>query len=704
MLSWLALGFLLLQDGDAGLLKRAQAVAERAGDLDPFVRAEASAEAARLCEEQDEALSKSRNASAMIVRALAGRIEAAALLRMPERIARQAVCELITPAKDQIPDLLRLLEARDLGLKMAACRALGRVEDQALRQTISTSLGHGMRRAGSADLLFNLVNAAWRGGGNPHPFLVGDADPDRSAIAIAALCNLPTLVLTEAFAPSLSRILESEKIDRTLRSLLIRAVGRRSPSALGPLLSIRDRKFRSEIVDVLDRTLADPLATPALFEAWKDAKTKKLDDGKDPPQPLMSWIEGWLKRLCGEGVTPENFSKWVQANYRTQLDKQADAAIARGAAGLRKAFEKETSWKNSPGGVVGVGAFAAYALLKCDVPPADPIVERCLNTVLERDPEGIYSASLAAMALAAAVEKGAPRRERLERRAQRIAGILADSQLKSGGWSYAAKVYPDQTVDGWSYDLSNTQFAILGLRAAVNAGAKVPRSTWERALALLEKTQASDGGWSYHAADSAPYTRMTAAGAGSWILCRISLDEKLTPADAAAETPQIRDALQWLRLAMEAAQLSSPPDYYLLYSVERICMASGIEKLGTRDWYADGASLLVRSQSGQGLWAGGNGTIIDTCMALLFLRKAFIVRPVVATESAERRASPEETLAVFERRKESLSVEGVKEIRVDRDAKTSFIRIVVGSEADARRLREMLGREIEGVPLRFMVE
>jgi hypothetical protein len=623
---------------------------------------------------------------------------------MPEKIARQAACDLLTPAKDQIPDLLRLLEGRDLGLKVAVCRALGRVEDSALRQSISSSLGHGMRRAGSADLLFNLVNSTWRGTGNPHPFLVGDADPDRAAIAIAALCNLPTLVLTETFAPSLSRILESEKIDRSHRSLLIRAVGRRSPSVLGPLLSIRDRKLRAEIVEVLDRTLADPLATPALFEAWKDAKAKKLEDGNNPPRPLTSWIESWLTRLCGEGVTPDNFPKWVQANYRTQLDRQADAAIARGAAGLRNAFEKESQWKNSPGGVVGVSAFTAYALLKCELTPADPVVERCLTAVLERDPEGIYGASLAAMALAAAVEKGAPRRERLVGRAQRIAGILADSQLKTGGWSYAAKVYADQTVDGWSYDLSNTQFAILGLRAAVNAGAKVPRTTWERALALLEKTQAPEGGWSYHAADTPPYARMTAAGASSLILCRISLDEKLTPADAAAETPQIRDALQWLRFAMEAAPLSSPPDYYLLYSLERLCMASGIAKLGTRDWYADGASLLVRSQSRQGVWSGSNGAIPDTCMALLFLRKAYIARPEVATEAAERRSSPEEALAVFERRKESLSVEGVKEIRVDRDAKTSFIRIVVGSEAEVRRLREALGREIDGVPLRFVIE
>ena len=120
------------------------------------------------------------------------------------------------------------------------------------------------------------------------------------------------------------------------------------------------------------------------------------------------------------------------------------------------------------------------ALLKCDVAPDDPGIARALDVVLDRDPEGIYAASLAAMALGAAIERIAPRREKLERRLRRIAEILVDSQLRTGGWAYGARTALDQPFDGWSYDLSNTQFALLGLRAAANGGAKVPRATWER--------------------------------------------------------------------------------------------------------------------------------------------------------------------------------------------------------------------------------
>jgi hypothetical protein len=66
-------------------------------------------------------------------------------------------------------------------------------------------------------------------------------------------------------------------------------------------------------------------------------------------------------------------------------------------------------------------------------------------------------------------------------------------------------------------------------------------------------------------------------------------------------------------------------------------MISGMEKLGNCDWYAEGATLLARSQGADGTWRGAHGAVPDTCMALLFLRKAFVGRPAVPTESGGRR-------------------------------------------------------------------
>lgn len=673
------LAFALLLAQEAG---RLQAVVDRACDLDPVVRADAAKEAIRLA----ATIPESGSVPARIVLALAGKHDPAALLRLSERSARQVACDLLTPTKEQLPDVLKLLEAKDRGVRIAAGRALGRVEDPVLRRTISSALGHGMRRTNSDDVLFALIASAWQGNASSHLFHIADADPERAGLALAALCNVPSLVVTEGFAPSLLRALENGKIERPLRSLLIRVVGRGSPWALCPLLAVRDRELRAEIVETLDRTLVDPLAAPALHAAGR---------GKLLDPTLLPWIEQRLKMLCGDDVTLENFPKWAQANVPKLVEKQADAAVSKGAAGLLRLTERSASWKSSPGGLAGLSAFAAYALLQSGIAPDDPGLARCLDAVLDRDPQGIYATSLSALALAAAVEKGAPRRERLERRLQGIADVLVASQLKSGGWSYVALVGFDQTTAGWSYDLSNTQFAILGLRAAANAGAKIPRSTWERALHLLEKAQLEDGGWTYQGKDGPSYPRMTAAGASSWILCRISLDEKLAPATA-ADSFRIRNATSWLARATDPARMPALPDFYLLYSVERLCMIAGIGTLGGRDWYAEGASILIRSQGPDGVWRGSHGAVADTCMALLFLRKAFVARPDIPTETARRRVTPEQ---IYEQRLESFLAEGVKEVRVERDS----LLLLVESDAEAKRLAELLGVEIDGVPLRFKV-
>jgi len=505
--------------------------------------------------------------------------------------------------------------------------------------------------------------------------------------------------VTEGFTPSLARALDNDRVDRTSRSLLIRSLGKRSPESLCPLLTLRDRKLRAEIVDALERSLANPLAAPAVYEAWREAKERKLDDGKTPPQPLTVRLEGWLKRLCGESVTPDSFAAWHKSTYRSHVDRQADAAIQRGVAGLRKAYDREMTDRSA--NPLALSALTVYALLKCDAPPDDPTIARALDLLIERDPEGIYAVSLAALGLATALEKGAPWREKLERRLRRMAEILVDSQLKSGGWSYGTRAYPDQSLAGWSYDISNTQFAILGLRAAANAGAKIPRATWERALALLDKAQMPDGGWSYEG-DGGSTDSRTAAGAYCWIICATSLDEKLAP-EVAAQNARLRGALNWLARSAESKSLASPPDYYFLYSLERLCMVAAIERLGTRDWYVEGASLLVRSQSREGTWSGGFSPGIDTSMALLVLRKAFVARPDIATEPA-RRVTEEQAREAHARHGESLFRPGVKEIRPECDKSGWFILVVAESEEAAKALKRELSPNIDGVPLRVVVE
>src|SRR6185295_3979031 len=71
---------------------------------------------------------------------------------------------------------------------------------------------------------------------------------------------------------------------------------------------------------------------------------------------------------------------------------------------------------------------------------------------------------------------------------------------KFGVWGYPAE----------PIDMSNTQFALLGLRAGVKLGYEVPPKTLERCATALVAWQDSSGGFGYRS-DREPTAGMTAA-------------------------------------------------------------------------------------------------------------------------------------------------------------------------------------------------
>src|SRR5205823_79003 len=63
--------------------------------------------------------------------------------------------------------------------------------------------------------------------------------------------------------------------------------------------------------------------------------------------------------------------------------------------------------------------------------------------------------------------------------------------------------------------------------------------------------------------------------------------------------------------------------YYCLWSVERVCVSMGLERLGGKDWYNWGAEILLANQGNDGSWRGYFGDCgADTAFSLLFLRRA----------------------------------------------------------------------------------
>jgi hypothetical protein len=69
-------------------------------------------------------------------------------------------------------------------------------------------------------------------------------------------------------------------------------------------------------------------------------------------------------------------------------------------------------------------------------------------------------------------------------------------------------------------------------------------------------------------------------------------------------------------------------DLYFYWSLERVCVIYGYDKLGGVDWYEAGAHTLVSKQAANGTWlAGGSyGAEVHTSFAVLFLLKSNLAR------------------------------------------------------------------------------
>lgn len=86
-------------------------------------------------------------------------------------------------------------------------------------------------------------------------------------------------------------------------------------------------------------------------------------------------------------------------------------------------------------------------------------------------------------------------------------------------------------------------------------------------------------------------------------------------------------------------------DLYFLWSLERVGVVYGLQKIGNVDWYAVGSDILIPHQHADGSWSGGHSDEVDTSFALLFLARSNLVRDLSAKvqrdpSNAELRGGP----------------------------------------------------------------
>ncbi|MDP6540787.1 MAG: hypothetical protein QF903_00035 [Planctomycetota bacterium] len=328
-------------------------------------------------------------------------------------------------------------------------------------------------------------------------------------------------------------------------------------------------------------------------------------------------------------------------------------AVDRGVEWLIASQRRDGSWGENdmtPGGHRDprndLTAFCTYTLLKCRVGQGHPAVRRALAFLEQGEPNTNYATSTLLMALAATGD------ERYEKRIRSLTQRLIDARVSGHDiWGYPR--HPSIVTD-----LSNTQYAALGLRAAMEAGVSVPDKLWlrlvERVLRHQEEPRAVEdpegtgtattrleAGFAYLLPDPAnpsfgynvPNASMTAAGLALLRIAEEGLGGKLPRSvGRAAERARVQ-GWAWLDAHFAAEKNDGGAQawlYYYLYGIERVGALFGRDEIGGQDWYQAGARGLVKWQRTEGHWQQGAYQQwprqpmphANTCFALLFLVKA----------------------------------------------------------------------------------
>jgi hypothetical protein len=216
------------------------------------------------------------------------------------------------------------------------------------------------------------------------------------------------------------------------------------------------------------------------------------------------------------------------------------------------------------------------------------------------------------------------------------------------------------------FDHSNMQYHALGLRACHDSGIrfeesflKLVEAHWrttqipdaggkKEPLALdtqLEKkadpkkgpvgatsvmpldANASPDGWGYSGNEKS-WGSMTVGAVGALCILDYMMGKDWR------KDEDVLQGLQWMNKHMvfdQNPELGAKWHYYYVYGVERVGMLFGTERIGTHMWYREGAEYLLAQQGAGGNW----NDVVDTCFAILFLRRA-TRRLDVATGGSKR--------------------------------------------------------------------
>jgi hypothetical protein len=354
--------------------------------------------------------------------------------------------------------------------------------------------------------------------------------------------------------------------------------------------------------------------------------------GQNYKTNLNSWQKWWMKQ-------PRN-ATIIQSDIEDAIKKGTDSLIQGYPNMITSTREIELVF---------------YTLIRSGVKIPEDLMRSFLALLLNNDLNNTYQVALSAMALSEL-----DRVKYIERIVQ-CAEFLLANQLPNGGWGYDMKTpekfintslpkptTPTETTstkairkipikipprrisysdNAMVWDTSISQYAILGLRACADANIEIPIKIWYDAEQAFSSKQLPNGSWNCH---GGPETHsMTVGGMGSLAICLFYQNKDIQ------KNNRIKKAIDWLVKDFTiTGSTENWSHYYYIYGLERAGALVGTEFFGQYQWYPLGVSYLLKEQQKDGSWNESN---IDTCFALLFLRRATKPLKVVITDGKDEK-------------------------------------------------------------------
>ncbi len=315
--------------------------------------------------------------------------------------------------------------------------------------------------------------------------------------------------------------------------------------------------------------------------------------------------------------------------------EQVERAIHAGVDFLKAHQQVDGSWPDVENEArTGVTSLVTLALLAAGEKPDAPTVKKSLEYLRHFKPADLnstYAISLQTQVFAAAD----PARDLLRIGAnvnwlERAQIRQGDPVFWPGSWSYS------DSKRARPGDNSNTQFALVGLCAASEAGVSVKPLVWELSRSYWERSQKRDGSWAYTPDPANPTASMTCAGIASMLISgrgqlpgrELLRGEVIHDCGKGAVDRKLQAALDWLASHFQVGQNfggGKQWKFYYLYGLERAGRFAGVRFIGDHDWYRVGAEELVETQNKlSGYWQGAlieTDYVVTTSFALLFLAK-----------------------------------------------------------------------------------